>query len=117
MLGKHKVAVITGASQGIGAQLLRGFREIGYGVVANSRSMSTSEAGGDEMILAVDGDVASPDTAERMVSGALQRFGRIDTLVTNELMETCNDEAGVRRTGGIISWVTQKVNSCQTQKW
>jgi hypothetical protein len=47
MLGEHKVAVITGASQGIGAQLVRGFREMGYGVVANSRSMSASEAGGD----------------------------------------------------------------------
>lgn len=83
MLDKHKVVVITGASKGIGAQLLRGFRELGYGVVANSRSMSTSEAGGDEMILAVDGDVASPDTAERIISGAMQRFGRIDTLVNN----------------------------------
>ena len=83
MLDKHKVAVITGASKGIGAQLLRGFREIGYGVVANSRSISTSDAGGDEMILAADGDVASPDTAERIVRGAMQRFGRIDTLVNN----------------------------------
>jgi NAD(P)-dependent dehydrogenase (short-subunit alcohol dehydrogenase family) len=83
MLGKHKVAVITGASRGIGARLVRGFREIGYGVVANSRSMSASEVGCDQMILAVDGDVASPDTAERIVSCAMQRFGRIDTLVNN----------------------------------
>jgi NAD(P)-dependent dehydrogenase (short-subunit alcohol dehydrogenase family) len=83
MRGKHRVAVITGASKGIGARLVREFREIGYGVVANSRSISASAAGGDEMILAVDGDVASPDTAERIVSGAMQRFGRIDTLVNN----------------------------------
>jgi NAD(P)-dependent dehydrogenase (short-subunit alcohol dehydrogenase family) len=78
----HKVAVITGASQGIGAQLVRGFREMGYGVVANSRKIS-AEVGGDPMVVPVAGDVASADTAERIVGRALERFGRIDTLVNN----------------------------------
>jgi NAD(P)-dependent dehydrogenase (short-subunit alcohol dehydrogenase family) len=108
MLGKHKVAVITGASRGIGARLVRGFREIGYGVVVNSRSMSASEAGGDQMILAVDGDVASPDTAERIVSGAMQRFGRIDTLVNNARVFIPKPFVAERRWGPPISCVLKQ---------
>lgn len=80
---EQKVAVITGASQGIGASLVKGFREIGYGVVANSRSISMSDVAGDRNILAVDGDIAAAATAERIVSAAIERFGRIDTLVNN----------------------------------
>lgn len=83
MPSEQKVAVITGASRGIGASLRKGFREIGYGVVANSRSISKSEVAGDPAILAVAGDIAEPDTAERIVSAAIERFGRIDTLVNN----------------------------------
>jgi NAD(P)-dependent dehydrogenase (short-subunit alcohol dehydrogenase family) len=83
MPSEQKVAIITGASQGIGASLVRGFREIGYGVVANSRSINMSDVAGDQTILVVNGDIASPDTAERMVSGAIERFGRIDTVVNN----------------------------------
>jgi NAD(P)-dependent dehydrogenase (short-subunit alcohol dehydrogenase family) len=83
MPSEQKVAVITGASRGIGASLRKGFREIGYGVVANSRSISKSEVAGDPVILAVAGDIAEPDTAERIVSAAIERFGRIDTLVNN----------------------------------
>lgn len=80
---EQKVAIITGASQGIGAALMRGFREIGYGVVANSRSIGEHDAGGDPAILTVDGDIADPATAERIVNGAIARFGRIDTLINN----------------------------------
>ena len=47
MASEQKVAVITGASQGIGASLVKGFREIGYGVVANSRSIRASEFASD----------------------------------------------------------------------
>jgi NAD(P)-dependent dehydrogenase (short-subunit alcohol dehydrogenase family) len=63
--------------------LMRGFREIGYGVVANSRSISKSDVAGDPAIVAVDGDIAEPNTAERIVSAAIARFGRIDTLINN----------------------------------
>jgi len=80
---ERKVAIITGASKGIGACLLSGFREKGYGVVANSRSMKGSVAAGDPEILVVKGDIALPDTAERIVVEAIERFGRIDTLVNN----------------------------------
>jgi NAD(P)-dependent dehydrogenase (short-subunit alcohol dehydrogenase family) len=83
MISEQKVAVITGASQGIGAGLVKGFRAIGYGVVASSRSIRTSDLASDPAILVIDGDIAAPDTAERIVSGAIERFGRIDTLVNN----------------------------------
>jgi NAD(P)-dependent dehydrogenase (short-subunit alcohol dehydrogenase family) len=83
MTNEQKVAVITGASRGIGAGLVKGFREIGYGVVANSRSIRRSDVADDPAILIVDGDIAGPDTVERIFSAAIERFGRIDTLVNN----------------------------------
>ena len=75
-----KVAVITGASQGIGAGLAAGFRHAGYAVVGTARSVPPSS---DDGYLAVEGDIAEPETAERVVAQALDRFGRIDTLVNN----------------------------------
>ena len=75
-----KVAVITGASQGIGAGLACGYRKLGYAVVANSRSIAPAN---DDGILAVRGDIADPATAERVIAAAIGRFGRIDTLVNN----------------------------------
>jgi NAD(P)-dependent dehydrogenase (short-subunit alcohol dehydrogenase family) len=83
MPSEQKVVIITGASRGIGASLMRGFREIGYCVVANSRSITNSEVASDPAIVVVDGDIAEPNTAERIVSAANERFGRIDTLVNN----------------------------------
>lgn len=75
-----KVAVITGASQGIGASLVQAFRDRGYRVVANSRSIKPSN---DPDILAVPGDIADPAVAKRIVSEGIAKFGRIDTLVNN----------------------------------
>jgi NAD(P)-dependent dehydrogenase (short-subunit alcohol dehydrogenase family) len=80
MGAEQKVVVITGASQGIGADLVKGYRDRNYRVVANSRSIQTSS---DPDILAVPGDIADPKTSERIVTQALERFGRIDTLVNN----------------------------------
>ena len=79
---KHdpKTAVITGASSGIGAALVKAYREAGYRVVANSRSIRASD---DPGILAVAGDFGDPATAERIFSEGVDRFGRIDTLVNN----------------------------------
>ena len=76
----RKVAIITGASQGIGADLVRGFRERNYRVIANSRAITPSS---DPDILNVAGDIVDPATAERIVAQGLDRFGRIDTLVNN----------------------------------
>jgi NAD(P)-dependent dehydrogenase (short-subunit alcohol dehydrogenase family) len=77
---ERKVAVITGASQGIGAGLIKAYRDRDYRVVATARSVKPSN---DPDILAVAGDVADRRTAERAVSEAVARFGRIDTLVNN----------------------------------
>jgi len=80
MSPEQKVVVITGASQGIGAALVKGFLGRGYGVVANSRSIAPSAS---PHVLTVAGDIADPETADRMVGAALDRFGRIDTVVNN----------------------------------
>jgi NAD(P)-dependent dehydrogenase (short-subunit alcohol dehydrogenase family) len=75
-----KVAIITGGSQGIGAGLVAEYRRRGWAVVATSR---TIEPGGDPAVLTIDGDISEAATSERIISGALGRFGRIDTLVNN----------------------------------
>ena len=75
-----RVAIITGASQGIGDALVAGYRERGYAVVANSRRISEST---DPLVLAVPGDVAQPGVGGQIVAAALQRFGRVDTVVNN----------------------------------
>ena len=77
---EQKVAIITGASQGIGEALVKGYRDRNFRVVATSRSIKPSS---DPDILAVAGDIADPKTAQRVVSQAVERFGRIDTLVNN----------------------------------
>ena len=76
----QKVAVITGASQGIGAGLVDAYRKLGYGVVATSRSIAPSS---DPDVLTVQGDISDPATAERVIAAGIERFGRIDTLVNN----------------------------------
>jgi NAD(P)-dependent dehydrogenase (short-subunit alcohol dehydrogenase family) len=80
MAAEQKVAIITGASQGIGEALVKGYRDRNFRVVASSRSIKPSS---DPDILTIAGDIADPKTAERIVSQALDRFGRIDTLVNN----------------------------------
>jgi len=77
---ERKVAVITGASQGIGAALVKAYRDRNYRVVATARSMKPSN---DDDILTLLGDIADRKTAERVISAGVDRFGRIDTLVNN----------------------------------
>jgi NAD(P)-dependent dehydrogenase (short-subunit alcohol dehydrogenase family) len=76
----RKVVIITGGSQGIGAGLVAEYRRRGWAVVATSRTIRPA---GDPAVLTVDGDVSEPGTTDRIISGALGRFGRIDTLVNN----------------------------------
>jgi len=76
----QKVAIITGASQGIGAALVAAYRDRDYGVVATARSIGPSN---DAKILAVPGDITDRKTAERAIAEGLARFGRIDTLINN----------------------------------
>jgi NAD(P)-dependent dehydrogenase (short-subunit alcohol dehydrogenase family) len=75
------VAIITGASQGIGAGVAAGYRRAGYAVIGVDRSPSS--ANDDSEYAAVSGDIADVETARRAVNVALDRFGRIDTLINN----------------------------------
>ncbi|HEY2280854.1 MAG TPA: SDR family oxidoreductase [Streptosporangiaceae bacterium] len=76
----QRVAVITGGSQGIGAGLVAAYRQRGWAVVANARTIKPAE---DPDVLAVEGDVTEPATADRVIGRAVERFGRVDTLVNN----------------------------------
>jgi NAD(P)-dependent dehydrogenase (short-subunit alcohol dehydrogenase family) len=76
----REVAIITGGSQGIGAGLVTEYRRRGWAVVATSRTIAPSA---DPYLLTVDGDISEPATTERIISAALGRFGRIDTLINN----------------------------------
>jgi NAD(P)-dependent dehydrogenase (short-subunit alcohol dehydrogenase family) len=111
----HKVAIVTGGSQGIGAGLVDGYRERGWAVVANALKVKPSD---DPDVLPVEGDVSQPDTGERIVGEALEHFGRIDTLINNAGLfrskpftdYTADDYAalvGVNLTG--FFWLTQRV--------
>jgi len=80
MNNAHRVAIVTGASRGIGAGLVAGYRRLGFRVVATSRSIAPSN---DEHLLAIAGDIRERATAEKVVAAAKARFGRVDTLVNN----------------------------------
>ncbi|HSY14540.1 MAG TPA: SDR family oxidoreductase [Jatrophihabitantaceae bacterium] len=80
MTGTQRVAVITGASQGIGAALVQAYRKQGWLVVANSRSIPAS---GDAGVVTVAGDIADPAVAGTVIGTAVREFGRVDTLVNN----------------------------------
>ena len=76
----HKVAIITSASRGIGAGLVAGYRRQDWAVVASARTIKPAP---DPDVLAVAGDIAQPAAARQVVEAALERFGRIDTLVNS----------------------------------
>jgi NAD(P)-dependent dehydrogenase (short-subunit alcohol dehydrogenase family) len=119
----ERVAIITGGSQGIGPGLVAGYRRRGWLVVANARTIKPSE---DPDVLTVEGDIAKPATADRIIEGALKRFGRIDTLVNNAGVfiskpftdYTAEDYAllvGVNLTG--FFWLTQRVIAEMAQRY
>ena len=76
----QRVAIVTGASRGIGAGLVAGYRKLGFRVVATSRTIAPSN---DEQVFAIAGDLRERETAQRVVTAAKERFGRVDTLVNN----------------------------------
>jgi NAD(P)-dependent dehydrogenase (short-subunit alcohol dehydrogenase family) len=80
MSASQKVVVVTGASQGIGAETVKAFRKLDYRIVATARSIKPSD---DPGILTVAGDIADPATAHRFFTEGVARFGRIDTLINN----------------------------------
>jgi NAD(P)-dependent dehydrogenase (short-subunit alcohol dehydrogenase family) len=73
-----KVAIVTGASRGIGAALVAGYRSRGWAVVASARTITPSQ---DPRLLAVAADITKPTGAGQIVEAAIERFGRLDTLV------------------------------------
>ncbi len=84
MSGPRKTAIVTGASQGIGAGIAKRFVERGFNVVANSRNVSRStEVAASDHVALVDGHIGEPATAARIVDTALSRFKSIDALVNN----------------------------------
>jgi NAD(P)-dependent dehydrogenase (short-subunit alcohol dehydrogenase family) len=85
----QKVVVVTGASYGLGEAFVRAYRERGWRAVGNSRSIAASD---DPDYVTVPGDIGEPAVARRVVETALERFGRVDTLINN---------AGIWRPGRI----------------
>ena len=76
MTNERKTVIVTGASQGIGACMVKTFLERGYSVVANSRSITKSGAFAPSNKLAlVDGDIGEIATAAKIVETATSRFG------------------------------------------
>src|SRR5215469_12430458 len=84
MSSSPKTAIVTGASQGIGAGIVKAFVERGFNVVANSRKVTQSaEVAASNRVALVDGHIGEPATAARIVEMALSRFESIDVLVNN----------------------------------
>ena len=76
----QKVVIVTGGSQGIGAGLVDGYRQRGWAVVANSLTIKPSK---DPDVLTVKGNISEQATADQIISRAMDRFGRVDTLINN----------------------------------
>src|SRR5258706_8231013 len=84
MSSTRKTAFVTGASQGIGAGIVKGFVERGFNVVANSRKVTqSSEVAASDHVALVDGHIGAPATAAKIVETALARFKSIEVLVNN----------------------------------
>jgi len=84
MSSQRKTAIVTGASQGIGAGIVNGLVERGFNVVASSRKVTQStEVAASDHVALVDGHIGEPATAAKIVETALSRFKSIDVLVNN----------------------------------
>jgi NAD(P)-dependent dehydrogenase (short-subunit alcohol dehydrogenase family) len=84
MANTQKTVIVTGASQGIGAAVVRAFLERGYNVVGTSRNATKSaELKPSEKLVLVDGDIGQPATAQKVVNATIEKFGSIDVVVNN----------------------------------
>ena len=84
MASTQKTVIVTGASQGIGAAVVRAFLERGYNVVGTSRNATTSaELEASDKLALVDGDIGQETTAREAVNTAIQKFGTVDAIVNN----------------------------------
>ena len=96
-----KTAIVTGASQGIGAGVVEGFLKEGYNVVATSLHGSESLAASARVVL-VDGDIGTQETAAKVAEAAIKHFGTIDVLVCN---------AGIYRVKPFTEFTTEDFNA------
>jgi NAD(P)-dependent dehydrogenase (short-subunit alcohol dehydrogenase family) len=94
-------AIVTGASRGIGAALVEALLNAGYSVVATSRNVNQSLAASSNLAL-VAGDIGDKDTAAKVVTAAMENFGRIDLLVTT---------AGIFSTKSFTEFTTDDFNA------
>src|SRR5580692_10502804 len=84
MADTQKTVIVTGASQGIGAAVVRAFLERGYNVVGTSRNATKSaELKVSDKLVLVDGDIGQASTARTAVDAAIRKFGSIDVVVNN----------------------------------
>ena len=103
MANTQKTAIVTGASQGIGAGLVEAFLKRGYNVVANSRNITkTNPFPASANLALVGGDIGDPKTAAKLVEAAVSRFGRIDSLINN---------AGIFIPKPFIEYTTEEFNA------
>jgi NAD(P)-dependent dehydrogenase (short-subunit alcohol dehydrogenase family) len=100
-MSDKKTAIVTGASQGIGAGLVEAFLKEGYNVVATSRDVSQSLTASPSLVL-VDGDIGKQETAAKAVEAAIKHFGTIDVLV---------DSAGIFYTKPFTDFTTEDFNA------
>jgi NAD(P)-dependent dehydrogenase (short-subunit alcohol dehydrogenase family) len=100
-MSEKKTAIVTGASQGIGAGLVEAFLKQGYNVVATSRDVRQSLTASPSLVL-VDGDIGKQETVTKVVEAAIKQFPTVDVLVTN---------AGIFRTKTFTDFTTQDFNA------
>lgn len=87
-MSKIKTVIVTGASSGLGFAIAQAYLARGYQVVANARSLERLQAAADKLgrpanLLLAPGDIALPETTERLFSLAIQAFGQVDILINN----------------------------------
>ncbi|MDQ0008670.1 NAD(P)-dependent dehydrogenase (short-subunit alcohol dehydrogenase family) [Luteibacter jiangsuensis] len=87
-MSTRQTVIVTGASSGLGFAIAKAFLGLGYNVVGNGRSQARLDEaaialGNPDRFLAVAGDIALRDTAERLFDHAIEAFGQVDVLVNN----------------------------------
>jgi NAD(P)-dependent dehydrogenase (short-subunit alcohol dehydrogenase family) len=94
MSGPRKTTIVTGASQGIGAGIVKALVERGFNVVANSRKVTQSiEVAASNHVALADGDIGQPATAARMVETALSRFQSVVLILSRNLLAQSKESA------------------------
>jgi NAD(P)-dependent dehydrogenase (short-subunit alcohol dehydrogenase family) len=84
MIGNRKTVIVTGASQGIGAGIVKAFLARGYNVVGTARSATKSkELSASDHLALIDGHIGQFETAQKVAELAVRKFGSIDAVVAN----------------------------------